>query len=120
MKKAELENIFFCRNPQKQILFEKCKGPLLVICGAEDRLSLQCSKHAVDRAKQFGCTNLTMIEYPETGHLIDLPHSPHVKEATHPLLPVNRKVQYGGKSQPHALAQFHAWDTLLNFFRGNM
>ena len=67
-----------------------------------------------------GKTNVKLIEYPKTGHLIDLPHCPHVKEAKHPLLPPTKKIQFGGESQPHALAQFQAWDSLLAFFMENM
>ena len=111
---------FSDRNPQRQTLFEKSLAPLLVLCGEEDKMSLEYSRFAVNRALKSGNANLALLEYPETGHLIDLPHCPHVKEATHPLLPPTEKIQYGGKSQPHALAQFQAWDDLLTFFKENM
>ena len=77
-------------------------------------------RFAVARARNAGKTNVTLIEYPGTGHLIDLPHCPHVKEAKHPLLSGNKKIQYGGHSQPHALAQFQAWESLLGFYKENM
>ena len=77
-------------------------------------------KFAIDRAQKSGKSNVKLVEFPETGHLIDLPHCPHVKEAKHPLLPPSETIQFGGKAQPHALAQFQAWDVLLEFFKANL
>lgn len=71
----------------------------------------------VERAEAAGKKNIKFIEYPETGHLIDLPHSPHTYRMGHPLLPRNMKMNFGGQLQPHALAQIHAWSETLEFFR---
>ena len=81
---------------------------------------LDHGKFVVNRALKAGKNNVTLIEFPKTGHLIDLPHCPHVAEAKHPLLPPTKTIQFGGAPQPHALAQFQAWDTLLQFFKDKL
>ena len=79
------------------------------------------SKFAVKRALKAGKTNVTLIEFPKTGHLIDLPHCPpRIGEARHPLIPMTKTVTFGGELQPHALAQFQAWEKLLTFFNENL
>ena len=111
------------RNPQRQIIFEHSEAPLLVLVGEDDglmELFSEYSKFAVNRALKAGKTNISLLKFPKTGHLIDLPHCPHVAEGKTPLLPPTETTKFGGKSQPHALAQFQAWDTLLQFFKDKL
>ena len=74
----------------------------------------------VERAVASGKKNIKLLEYPETGHLIDLPHSPFNKAMRHPLLPQNRTMDYGGQLQSHSLAQKHAWTETLQFFKQHL
>ena len=70
----------------------------------------------VERARTAGKRNIRLVEYPGTGHLIDLPHSPFARCERHALLP-NRTMDYGGQLQPHCLAQIQAWSETLQFFK---
>ena len=74
----------------------------------------------VEKAEVDGKKNIKLLEYPDTGHLIDLPHSPFINATGHPLAPKDIKIYYGGILQPHALAQIHAWTETLQFYRNNL
>ena len=74
----------------------------------------------VERARAAGKKNIRLKEYPGTGHLIDLPHSPFTRVMRHPLLPENRKMNFGGQPQQHSLAQIDAWAETLTFFKRHL
>ena len=74
----------------------------------------------VERARTAGKRNIRLVEYPGTGHLIDLPHSPFCSLSKHPMLPPDRKFNYGGQPQPQSLAQIEAWKTMFDFFKDNL
>ena len=73
----------------------------------------------VKRAQAAGKENVRLVEYSETGHLIDPPHCPFNKYLGHPLLPKSMKMHFGGQLQPHALAQIEAWRETLQFFKNH-
>ena len=77
-------------------------------------------RYNVARARSAGRGAVRVVELPATGHLIDLPHSPHCAAARHPLTPASLTVQFGGKTQQHCLAQFTAWRILTQFFSDNL
>ena len=74
----------------------------------------------IERAERAGKRNVSLVRYPATGHLIDLPHSPVISRDRHALLPRNIKFDYGGQLQPQALAQIEAWRSTLEFFKNNL
>ena len=74
----------------------------------------------IERAKRAGKKNVSLVRYPGTGHLLDLPHSPASSVFGHPLLPPHIKIDYGGQPQPHALAQIQAWRATKKFFKDNL
>ena len=83
----------------------------------EDRENLRLAQYMLDQARQNGKKNLYFESYPETGHLIDLPHCPTCHLSRHPYLPSDRKITYGGRMQPQALAQIQAWRSTLSFYK---
>ena len=74
----------------------------------------------IERAERAGKRNVSLVRYPGTGHLLDLPHSPVVSRDRHVLVPPNIKINYGGQPQPQALAQIQAWRSTLAFFKDHL
>ena len=102
-------------------MIENSGAPLLSIIGMDDSPDvLDLTRFAISRARAAGKTNITHIEYPHTGHLIDPPFSPHCPVTKTPLSPPSMLTLFGGKPQEHALAQFHAWDRIKQFFHQNL
>lgn len=60
------------------------------------------------------CT-LQIHKYPDTGHLIEPPHSPHCQASYHKL--IGMPIIWGGSNVLHLKAQQHAWMATLNFLR---
>jgi len=104
------------KHPERQILFEKGAAPVLGLVGEEDEDLGDLARFSFKRATQNGRRDCQLVEFDKTGHLIDLPFSPVCTSASHPFLPPHLKCWYGGQIQPHALAQFDAWDQSLAFF----
>jgi len=108
------------RQPERQVIFEKSEAPVLGIVGEEDEEMREIARFSFERAKVAGKLNCHLVELDGTGHLIDLPHSPLCKTASHPLCLPHQRMWYGGQVQPHALAQFKAWTLLTEFFDGHL
>lgn len=105
------------RSPGRQIHFERSQAPILNLVGEDDAGPRVLANIAFDRARKSGKTNCKLIQYPQTGHLINLPHSPHCGESANPHF---EKLNFGGQKQPHSLAQFEAWETTLDFFKKHL
>jgi len=109
------------QKPEKQIFIENSNAPLLSLVGQEDSPDiLELTSFAISRARRSGKNNITHIEYPETGHLIDLPFCPLCEATKTPLAPPGMLTHFGGKVQQHALTQFHAWSKVKQFFISNL
>jgi len=104
------------RHPERQIFFEKGTAPVLGLVGEEDEDAKAFARFSIQRAAQNGKKDCQLVEFEKTGHLIDLPYSPVCTSARHPYLPPHLRCWYGGQMQPHALAQFDAWERTLAFF----
>ena len=107
-------------NPRQQIAVHTSDTPLLMMIGEEDGDTPGIARFMVDKLRMLGKENVSLEMYPGTGHLIDLPHSPLCRWSRHPYLPHNIKVDYGGQSQQHSLAQFQAWRSLLSFYNAHL
>ena len=74
----------------------------------------------IERAERAGKRNVSLVRYPGTGHLLDMPHSPFICQDRHVLVPPKIKFNFGGQLQPQALAQIQAWRSTLAFFTNNL
>uniref|UniRef100_A0A3P9QDB5 Acyl-coenzyme A thioesterase 1-like n=1 Tax=Poecilia reticulata TaxID=8081 RepID=A0A3P9QDB5_POERE len=65
---------------------------------------------------------LTRLDYPDTGHLIEPPFSPHCVAGNFMVYSSNEKViqRYGGKTKPHSDAQDDSWRKILSFLRRHL
>ena len=79
----------------------------------------------LERARNAGKTNCTLLSYPFMGHLVDLPFSPVCTSSSiftgGERGPPGWSIFYGGtRTQYHALAQIAAWNETLQFFSRTM
>jgi len=109
----------FHEDPDRVIPVERCHGPILAIYGADDTLQLTGFGHKMaERARRFGKHDVEVVELPGMGHLVDPPNCPVSVEATHPLLPKGKTIDYGGRDiQAHSLAQMEVWRRMLQFYK---
>ncbi|XP_042860645.1 acyl-coenzyme A thioesterase 1-like isoform X3 [Penaeus japonicus] len=103
--------------PETIIPIEKADANFLFLVGNADRnwKSVMYCDQAIERLKKAGRNNYEVHNYPGTGHLIEPPHSPFCGSSYHKL--VRMPLLWGGKPQPHLMAQRHAWNTMLSFLR---
>ena len=105
---------------------ENISCPVLIVTGTGD-LNVDCTFSAeliLNRMKTHCKEHLcSILSYPEAGHLIEPPYTPHcyasfnnfsAKWSGDPYL------VWGGESEAHAKAQEDAWPKILNFLRRNL
>lgn len=119
-----LASIFYCLgHPLDQtsevstIPVEKAQGHILFVVGEADQSfdSKVFAEAAMARAKKHGKNNCSLLSYPGAGHLIEPPGSPVCYAYLLRFSPF--PIQWGGEVKPHAKAQEHSWNEILNFFK---
>ncbi|XP_039470367.1 peroxisomal succinyl-coenzyme A thioesterase-like isoform X2 [Oreochromis aureus] len=65
---------------------------------------------------------LTVLSYPNAGHLIEPPYTPHTRSSNFRTTGMPEKVMYlwGGQTVEHSRAQEDAWKKILVFLRENL
>uniref|UniRef100_A0A669CA81 Acyl-coenzyme A thioesterase 4 n=1 Tax=Oreochromis niloticus TaxID=8128 RepID=A0A669CA81_ORENI len=65
---------------------------------------------------------LTVLSYPNAGHLIEPPYTPHARSSTFKTVEIQEKVMclWGGQTVEHSRAQEDAWKKILVFLRENL
>ncbi|KAM3588164.1 uncharacterized protein V6R79_023117 [Siganus canaliculatus] len=98
----------------------KIKCPMMLIVGDDDQ-SWPTVEYAADMAQTMKAAGkeqlLTVVQYPDTGHLIEPPFSPHFR-ATNFFASDSRdrvSLLWGGQTKPHSDAQEDSWKKMLSF-----
>uniref|UniRef100_A0A3Q3IHQ9 Uncharacterized protein n=1 Tax=Monopterus albus TaxID=43700 RepID=A0A3Q3IHQ9_MONAL len=97
----------------------KINCPMLLVNGHDDQnwptveYAEQVSKHLMMRKGHL----LTRVEYPDAGHLIEMPFSPHFRATRFTVATTKEKVTllWGGQTKPHSDAQEDSWRKILSF-----
>ncbi|KAG7497503.1 hypothetical protein JOB18_038772 [Solea senegalensis] len=102
----------------------KMSCPLMVVNGADDQNwpSTEMADDITRRMRAAGKEHLlTRLEYPDAGHLIEPPFSPHFR-ATNFMVPGRQKVilLWGGQTKPHSDAQEDSWRKILSFLQQHL
>lgn len=98
--------------------------PMLLVNGQDDQ-NIPTVEAAEDIAQMMRAAGkehlLTRVEYPDTGHLIEPPYSPHFR-ATNFMKAGKEKVQllWGGQTKPHSDAQEDSWNKILAFLQQHL
>ncbi|XP_039200183.1 bile acid-CoA:amino acid N-acyltransferase-like isoform X2 [Crotalus tigris] len=96
---------------------EKAQGHVLFVVGEADQSfnSRVFAEAALAREKKHGKNHCSLLFYPGAGHLIEPPGSPVC--FAYPLRFSPLPIQWGGEVKPHAKAQEHSWNEILNFLK---
>ncbi|XP_047203450.1 peroxisomal succinyl-coenzyme A thioesterase-like isoform X4 [Girardinichthys multiradiatus] len=103
----------------------KLQCPLMLIIGEDDQNWCPCES-AIDMKvmmEQAGNSHLlTVLSYPNAGHLIEPPYTPHARSSLFKDVISHQKfmVLWGGQTLEHSRAQEDAWRKLLVFLRKNL
>lgn len=103
--------------PETVIPIETADAHFLFLAGCDDRnwKSEVYVDQAIDRLRRANMNNYEVHKYPETGHLIEPPYSPHCPASYHKM--IGMPLIWGGATVPHLKSQEHSWSATLNFLR---
>ncbi|XP_071369067.1 acyl-coenzyme A thioesterase 1-like [Centroberyx affinis] len=107
-------------DPAKKVDVGRLQCPLLLIVGEDDQ-NWPASESAEDMKvmmERSGNSHLlTVLSYPDAGHLIEPPYSPHTRASNFMQTGTRKKVVvlWGGQTAPHSRAQEDAWRKTLDF-----
>ncbi|KAM9824621.1 bile acid-CoA:amino acid N-acyltransferase-like [Neosynchiropus ocellatus] len=106
----------------RKINVSKINCPLLLITGTDDQ-NVSTIEAAEDMAQTMHAAGkdhlLTKLEYPDAGHLIEPPFTPHCRFSRF----INRlqghdfTMLWGGQTKPHSDAQEDSWKKILAFLQ---
>ncbi|XP_044048876.1 peroxisomal succinyl-coenzyme A thioesterase-like isoform X2 [Siniperca chuatsi] len=127
------ENEAICRDillpiptdPAFKVDMGRLQCPLLLVIGEDDQ-NWPVYKSAMDikeMMEQAGNSHLlTILSYPNTGHLIEPPYMPHTRSSVFKSSSTMERtiVLWGGEMGPHSRAQQDAWRKILAFLGKNL
>ncbi|XP_066525092.1 acyl-CoA thioesterase 19 [Hoplias malabaricus] len=112
-------------DPSKKVEMGRINCPVLLIAGEDDQ-NWPASESAEDMKKMMEQAGnghlLTILSYPETGHLIEPPYSPHTRASNFIVVQTKAKVEvlWGGRLVPHSRAQEDSWHKTLDFLEKHL
>ena len=105
---------------------ENISCPVLLVFGTGDLLANSdfATELIFNRLKAHGKEHLCFIlRYPEAGHLIEPPYTPHCSASFSGITAKwsgDNYLVWGGEMNAHAKAQEDAWPKILNFLQRNL
>ncbi|XP_071357761.1 bile acid-CoA:amino acid N-acyltransferase-like isoform X2 [Trachinotus anak] len=112
-------------DPSNNLNVGKINCPVMVVNGSDDQNwpSVESAEDIAVRMRAAGKDHLlTRLEYPDAGHLIEPPFSPHFR-ATNFIESITKEkviMLWGGQSKPHADAQEDSWRKIQSFLQLHM
>ncbi|XP_037109787.1 peroxisomal succinyl-coenzyme A thioesterase-like [Syngnathus acus] len=112
-------------DPAFKVDMGRVQCPLLVVAGEDDQNWPACES-AEDMKKmmeQAGNIHLlSVVSYPQAGHLLEPPYSPHTRVSSFRSAGTREKLTalWGGECAAHSLAQEDAWRKTLDFLRHHL
>ncbi|XP_038595246.1 peroxisomal succinyl-coenzyme A thioesterase-like [Micropterus salmoides] len=109
----------------KKVDVGKINCPMLLVNSEDDHVwaTVECAEDIAQMMQAAGKEHLlTRVQYPNTGHLIEPPYSPHVRASNFIIHYTKQKVimLWGGQTKPHSDAQEDAWRKILSFLQHNL
>ncbi|XP_045892687.1 peroxisomal succinyl-coenzyme A thioesterase-like [Micropterus dolomieu] len=112
-------------DPTLKVDVGRLQCPLLLVVGEDDQ-NWPTYESAQDIRKMMESAGnshlLTLLSYPNTGHLIEPPYTPHFRASAFRSVDIREKVMalWGGETVAHSRAQEDAWRKTLVFLRENL
>ena len=105
---------------KNEIEVEKIKGKCLLICGDDDQSinTTEAANRIEKRLAMHKRQGLMRLDYPGTGHLIEIPYMPMCSVSFSSLY--QNLFIWGGNVKEQSAAQEHSWKSLREFFRANV
>ncbi|KAJ8373661.1 hypothetical protein SKAU_G00042410 [Synaphobranchus kaupii] len=112
-------------DPSQKMNVGKIKCPIMLIVGLDDQnwASAECAEDMERMMKEAGNSHLlTVLSYPEAGHLIEPPFTPLIRSSNFIVQTTREKVilLWGGQPKPHADAQEDSWRKTLQFLQTHL
>uniref|UniRef100_A0A672FQC0 Acyl-CoA thioesterase 19 n=1 Tax=Salarias fasciatus TaxID=181472 RepID=A0A672FQC0_SALFA len=112
-------------DPLKKVDVGRLQCPLMLVVGEDDQntAAQESANDMKEMMERAGNSHLlTVLSYPDTGHLIEPPYTPHVRASN--FKPVNLNeilmILWGGQTAAHSRAQEDSWKKILLFLRVNL
>ncbi|XP_067248413.1 acyl-CoA thioesterase 18 [Chanodichthys erythropterus] len=112
-------------DPALKVDVGRINCPLLLVNAGDDQnwASVESAADMEMMMEKAGNRHLlTVLTYPDAGHLIEPPYSPHFRATNFMLQEMRKKIVmlWGGRTKPHAYAQEDAWNKILAFLRQHL
>ncbi|KAJ8245653.1 hypothetical protein GJAV_G00273030 [Gymnothorax javanicus] len=112
-------------DPSKKMDVGQLRCPLLLIVGEDDQNAAapESARDMEVMMQEAGNRHLlTLLSYPEAGHLIEPPYTPHIRSCNFFSPGVNEKVVvlWGGEVSAHSRAQEDSWRKTLAFLQEHL
>uniref|UniRef100_A0A8C5HSK4 Acyl-coenzyme A thioesterase 4-like n=1 Tax=Gouania willdenowi TaxID=441366 RepID=A0A8C5HSK4_GOUWI len=108
------------------LLVEKIRCPMLCISGCDDQNwpAVEIVDNMMETLRAAGKDHLlTRVDYPDAGHLIEPPFTPHFRSTNFLRTKMGEKrilMLWGGQTKPHSDAQEDSWRKILSFLQHNL
>nr|XP_057943706.1 peroxisomal succinyl-coenzyme A thioesterase-like [Doryrhamphus excisus] len=112
-------------DPALKVDVGRVRCPLMLVVGEDDQNwpALESALDMKEMMERAGNDHLlNILSYPDAGHLIEPPYSPHTQVSTFRSVNTRQKITalWGGQCVAHAYAQEDSWKKMLAFFRHNL
>ncbi|XP_038563013.1 peroxisomal succinyl-coenzyme A thioesterase-like isoform X1 [Micropterus salmoides] len=112
-------------DPMLKVDVGRLQCPLLLVVGEDDQMwpAYESAQDIMEMMERAGNSHLlTVLSYPNTGHLIEPPYIPHARASSFRSVSTREKIMalWGGETVAHSRAQEDAWRKTLVFLRENL
>ncbi|XP_023152436.1 peroxisomal succinyl-coenzyme A thioesterase-like [Amphiprion ocellaris] len=112
-------------DPSFKVDVGRLKCPLMLVVSEDDQNwpAPESAKDMKEMMERAGNSHLlTVLSYPNAGHLIEPPYTPHVRISMFRTVGTLEKMMalWGGQMVEHSRAQEDAWKKILIFLRENL
>ncbi|XP_059191443.1 peroxisomal succinyl-coenzyme A thioesterase-like [Centropristis striata] len=113
------------KDPSLKVDVGRLQSPLLLVVGEDDQ-NMATQESALDMKEMMERAGnshlLTVLSYPNTGHLIEPPFTPFVRFSNFRRAQSSERTMllWGGEVVAHSRAQEDAWRKTLNFLKENL
>ncbi|XP_051974137.1 peroxisomal succinyl-coenzyme A thioesterase-like [Xyrauchen texanus] len=112
-------------DPTLKIDVGRIKCPVLLVNAGDDQNwpTVESAEDMEMMMEMAGNRHLLeVLTYPDAGHLIEPPYTPHFRSTNFILQEMKEKIVmlWGGQTKPHAYAQEDAWEKILSFLQKHL
>ncbi|KAG8012404.1 Acyl-coenzyme A thioesterase 4 [Nibea albiflora] len=112
-------------DPTLKVDVGRLQCPLLLVVGEDDQNwpAYESAMDMKEMMEKAGNSHLlTVLSYPNAGHLIEPPYTPHARFSKFITVHSRQRVMvlWGGETAAHSRAQEDAWRKMLIFLRENL